>query len=253
MMKYYQEFAKKMVLTFGDVESIVGNRNTAARIVADYEDKGILIRIKKNLYAVASLENGGFIPNEYQIGCYLKPNAFISHHSAFVFRGFYNQVYSTVDVSSPTRFGNVFFAGKEYRHHYSSVLEQVETVGNAIRVTTMERTIVDSIKDMKKTMELEELIRCIEMVPWAKEDRLVHLLSLYENRLLWKKVGFLLKNCSIKFELTDSFFETCRQNGGNSLGYFSSEEKTSQRYDKEWGLYVPSLKKDQEGSPNVLI
>jgi predicted transcriptional regulator of viral defense system len=252
-MKYYQEFAQKMILSFGDVETIVGNRYTAARIVADYAEKGLLIKIRKNLYAAASLENGGFIPNENQIGCALKPNAFISHHSAFVFYGYYNQVYSTVDVSAPTRFENIVFGGKEYRHHHSTWLEQVETVGNALRVTTMERTIVDSIKDMKKAMELEELIRCVEMVPWIKEKVLINVLSAYDNHLLWKKVGFLLKNCIIKFELTDSFFEACRRNGGNSLGYFFSDEKTSQHYDKEWGLYVPSIKNDQEVSPDVLI
>jgi len=252
-MKYYQEFAQKMILTFGDVETIVGNRYTAARIIADYEEKGFLIRIKKNLYAVASMENGGFIPNEFRIGCALKSDAFISHHSAFVFYGYYNQVYSTVDVSSPTRFENLVFGGKEYRHHSSALLQQVETVGYAIRVTTIERTIVDSIKDMKKTMELEELIRCVEMVPWIKEKGLLETLSAYDNHLLWKKVGYLLSNCKIKFELTDSFFEACRNYGGKSLGYFYSDAKTSQHYDKEWGIYVPSIKIDQEVSPDVLI
>ena len=252
-MKYYREFAQKMILTFGDVVNIVGNRHTAARIVADYEEKGLLKKIKKNLYAVASLENGGLIPNENQIGSALKPDAFISHHSAFVFFGYYNQVYSTVDVSSPIRFEDFVFEGKEYRHHYSSWLEQVETVGNSIRVTTMERTIVDSIKDLKKTMELEELIRCVEMVPWIKENGLMIALIAYNNHLLWKKVGFLLQKCELKSELTDSFFEACRRNGGNSLGYFTSDDKTSQQYDKEWGLYVPPIKNDQEVHPEVLV
>lgn len=252
-MKYYQEFAQKMILTFSDVVAIVGNRYTAARIVADYQEKGFLIKIKKNLYAVASLENGGFIPNENQIGCALKPNAFISHHSAFVFHGYYNQVYSTIDVSSLTRFENLVFGGKEYRYHHSTWFEQVETVGNALRVTTIERTIVDSIKDMKKTMELEELIRCVEMVPWIKETNLINVLTAYDNHLLWKKVGFILKKCKTKFELTDSFFEACRNHGGNSLGYFCSDVKTSQHYDKEWGLYVPTIMSDQEVSPDVLI
>jgi len=252
-MKYYKEFAQKMILTFDDVIVIVGNRHTAARIVADYASKGLLIKVKRDLYVVASMENGGVIPNENQIGCALKPNAFISHHSALVLYGYYNQVYSTIDVSSPTRFDPIFFEGKEYRHHHSSWLEQVETMGNSVRVTTIERTMIDSIKDLKKTMDFEELIRCLELVPWANEQALLKVLSHYDNQLLWKKAGYVLGHCKIRFTLSESFYTTCRSKGKTSVGYFCSDSKTTQRYDKEWGLFVPKMQSHLEGFPDVLL
>ena len=248
-MKYYSDFAQKKILSFSDVETIVGNSNTAARIVSDYEDKGLLQKIKKNLYAVVSLENGGLVPDEFEIGCALKPDAFISHHSAFRFHGFYNQVYSTIDVSSPTRFDTLLFGGKEYRHHHSSWLGEIETVGNGKRVSTVERTIVDSIKDLRKTMDLEELLRCVEMVPRIKDKALIDCMTAYKNRLLWKKVGYFLQNCRLRYELPVSFFEYCRKNGGNVVGYFSSEDSSSQQYDKEWKMYVPLLKNDEYEVP----
>jgi len=47
-----------------------------------------------------------------------------------------------------------------------------------IRVTTLERTIVDSIEDFEKVGGLEELLNCIEMVNYLDENEVIKCLEL---------------------------------------------------------------------------
>ncbi len=51
----------------------------------------------------------------------------------------------------------------------SSFLDGVETHGR-IRVTDLERTIIDTIKDFTKVGGLEELLACLSLVTYIKED-----------------------------------------------------------------------------------
>ena len=56
----------------------------------------------------------------------------------------------------------------------------------------MERTIVDSIKDMDKISGIEEVVQNVESMHRIQEKRLIKYLELYQNQFLYQKMGYLL-------------------------------------------------------------
>lgn len=123
-----------------------------------------------------------------------------------------------------------------------------------VRVTDLERTIVDSIKDFSKIGGLEELLHCLSMVTYADENRLITYLETYKNQFLWQKAGYML-SCFHGMKLSQHFFDVCKSNCKKSVRYLYEELKYENPvFAKEWGLYVPKdIMKllDEGGEPLV--
>ncbi len=64
---------------------------------------------------------------------------------------------------------------------------------DGIRVTDIERTVLDSINDFEKIAGLEELLRCLEMIPFVDEEKLLWYLELYDKQFLYQWAGCLRK------------------------------------------------------------
>lgn len=83
-----------------------------------------------------------------------------------------------------------------------------------IRVTTKERTVVDSIKDMDKIAGIEEVIADIEAVTYLQEKRLLQYLQAYHNQFLYQKTGYLLLAYQNKLGLSDDFLNFAGEKSG---------------------------------------
>ena len=59
--------------------------------------------MRRNLYAVISMETGQAIPNRYQIASRVTDDACVSHHSAFEYYGYANQVFYDVYFTTEKR------------------------------------------------------------------------------------------------------------------------------------------------------
>ena len=131
--------------------------------------------------------------------------------------------------------------------------EGIKKVGK-VRVTDIERTIVDSIKDFSKIGGLEELLRCLAMVTYATEDKLIKYLKIYDNQFLWQKTGYIL-SCYPNMKLSEQFFETCKTNSQKSVRYLYEELKYENPvFSNEWGLYIPNdiMKLLDEGGESLV-
>lgn len=237
-MKYYLPMAQKQIFHLHNVVEMVGNRHTAKRILTEYIEKGFLQRVKPNLFVAIGSETNDVIANKYQIASHINDSSFVSHHSAFEYYGFYNQIYHSVNVSSLKSFQPFSFAQNEYICNATKFVDYVMTDANGIRVTTIERTIVDSIKDVRKVSDYEELNTCLSMVSYVDESKLIAILKQYDQAILWKKVGYMLENHKDIFYISPELLYLCRMNGKNSIGYFDSRQKANQVYNAKWQLYV---------------
>ena len=74
-------------------------------------------------------------------------------------------------MQDSSKFNDFEFDGKQYKRIVSKTNEGVKTIGK-VRVTDIERTVVDSIKDFSKIGGLEELLRCLAMVTYVSEEKL---------------------------------------------------------------------------------
>ncbi len=238
-MEQYIKLLKMGCFTHGDVVKITGSVRTADNILQAHKKKGLIASVRRNLYVAISLETEQPVCTPFEIASFISSDSYISHHSAFEYHGMANQVFSEIYVSSGTRFNDFEFDGKRYARIESKTEEGVKTVGK-IRVTDVERTIVDSIKDFNKIGGLEELLRCLSMVTFASEEKLKKYLSIYDNCFLWQKTGYIL-SCFPNMKLSNEFFATCKNGIGKSIRYLYDELKYENPvFLSEWGLYVPN-------------
>lgn len=151
----------------------------------NYLKKGYIKRVK-NLYVAISFETNGVIPSKYEIASKITKSSYVSLHSAFEYYGYNNQVYNDVITASIERFYDFTFEYNYYRYKNISNDKYVDTI-NGVRVSTLPKTIVDCIDDIKSYDDMEEVINNLSMLP------VIDGLKIIEYLLFVNKRFFLIK------------------------------------------------------------
>lgn len=239
-MNLYFELLKKPVFKIEDVNLYYDNTDSARSTVKRLIRYGMAVKIRNNMYTCISGETGQPVANRFQIASNITPISYISHHTAMEYYGITDQVYYDVYVSSKTGFRDFEFDGYTYRYISSKNSEGIDkpAYNGGIAVTNLERTVVDSVKDMDKIAGIEEVVQDIESIHLVQEKRLLKYLELYQNQFLYQKMGFLLLGNKGKLGLSDHFFDTCKSHIGKSKRYLTKDIETG-RYVDEWKLVVP--------------
>lgn len=252
-MEHYISLLKMGTFSREDVVGITGNIRTADSVLYSYKKKGWIASVRRNLYVAINLETGQPVCSPYQIAAHIAPGAYVSHHSAFEVHGMANQVFSNLYVSSKTSFRPFEFDGKRFERVMSVTEEGIKEIGK-IRVTDLERTVVDSIKDFSKIGGLEELLRCLMMITYADADKLIKYLSIYDTCFLWQKAGYILSRFP-NMKIPSSFFDACKSKSRKNVRYLYDELKFEDPvFDREWRLYVQSdmMKMLDEGGHDLV-
>ncbi|MBR6152038.1 MAG: transcriptional regulator [Lachnospiraceae bacterium] len=242
-MDLYRKLAALRCFTHGDMVRLVGSESAAIWYIKSYLDKGYIERVRRDLYVVISLETEQSIPNRFQIASRISDDSFVSHHSAFEFYGYANQVYYDIYFSTEKKVRPFDYDGL----HYQPVLwrgnDSVTETNNGVRVTSLERTVIDSIADFTKIGGLEELLRCLALIPSLDETRLLKVLDVYGRGQLYQKAGFILETYKDTLSLSESFFSECVKRSSSSKTYlFDKQDDFS--FHRKWLLYAPNdLKK----------
>jgi len=240
-MKLYLEMMKKPVFSLEDVAAVYNNIDTGKNYVSLLQKSGHIDRIRKNMYTCISPETGLPIANKFQIASAISKTSFVSHHTALEYYGVTDQVYYEVYVASETRFKGFEYDGYTYRCIVTNLLEGIiePTLSKGIKVSDLERTVIDSIKDFEKISGIEEVLAAIELLPQLNEPSLLMYLEDYSNQFLYQKTGFILSQYKIQFGLSDGFFEKCRNMSGKSKRYFTKDAGCTV-WNADWKMMVPT-------------
>ena len=239
-MKYYERILDLGCFTHDDIEAMTGNRETAHSVIEAYKKKRLIECVRRDLFVAISLETKQPVPDRYAIASRAAPSAYVSYHSAFEYHGVANQVHYEVCVTSQSRFRTFEHDGLIYRRMPSPFEDGVDTKADGVRVTNLERTVIDGINDFDKTGGVEELLRCIEMIPYLDSVKLINYLQCYDKVFLYQKVGYILEHFKDSLKLTDDFFEVCLSKVPISKRYLYMDiQRESHVLNKNWALYVP--------------
>jgi predicted transcriptional regulator of viral defense system len=115
----------------------------------------------------------------------------------------------------------------------------VTETGTGVRVTSLERTVIDCIADLSLAGGLEEFLRCLALIPSLNEASLLEALSIYHRRQLYQKAGYILESFRSDLMLPDEFFTVCEQKSSASKTYLTDERK-GYVLNERWKLYAPS-------------
>ncbi|MBU5424887.1 transcriptional regulator [Tissierella pigra] len=240
-MNLYIQLAKYPTFTIEEVKEFTLNVKTAYFLLDGLIKKGLVKKVKNNIYSVVNPATGQIYANRYQIACAITDTAYISHHSAFEYYGLANQVFYEVYVSSEVRFTNFEYGGITYKYVASRMDEGIEEVRNTrgIRITSLERTLIDSINDFNKIGGFEELLNCIEGIHYLDEEKLKKYLDIYNKQVLYQRTGYILKYFQNRLNLSVNFIEYCKSRIGKSMRYLINDSKEENLFDKEWNLMIP--------------
>ena len=239
-MKYYEKFVDLGCFSHDDIEAMTGNRESAHSIIEFYKKKKLIESIRRDLYVAISLETKQPVASRFVIASSITSDAYVSYHSAFEYHGLANQVYYEVYVSTTNRFREFEHDGIIYRYFTSPFEDGVVSNNDGVRVTDLERTVIDGINDSDKIGGLEELLRCIEIIPFLDSDKLIIYLQKYDKEILYQKVGYILEHYKNELKLTDAFFKLCEKKVPKTNRFLYANIKNETRIlSKKWSLYVP--------------
>lgn len=241
-MKYLDKLIKLGCFSRQDAVAIVGTEKAAHSLLHDYVNAGYIERIRRDLYATISFETKQPVSNRFLIATRIADDAYVSYHSAFEYFGYANQVFHEVYVTTTSRFRNFNYDGITYTRVSPRIDPGVITTNTGIRVTDIERTVIDSICSFEKIGGLEELLRCLMLVPALKPEKLIKYLDDYGQANLYQRSGFLLAEFSEQLGLAKPFFDHCKSKIPKAKKYLYSEKDALSKHfvlHEDWMIFAP--------------
>lgn len=236
-MKYYSELALLGAFNYEKARKVIKTNNPMKTLIS-YINHGYVNKIKHNLYTCVDLATKIDLTNKFENASKITENSFVVGHSAFEFYGFYNQIFYNCQVGSIKKFNEFKYDNVQYQCYALKSDIQVDLI-KGVRVTTIERTIVDSINYLDEMMDLEELLKCIDVVPMVNEEKIKEMLLFYDKDLLYKKVGYILSYFKYDLNISDSFFDFCLSHmNPKNRGKIVKDSNYKLEYISKWKIYA---------------
>ena len=236
--KYYERMRELGCFTLQDVTEMVGERSAVAYLVNDYQRRGYIDRIHRNLYTVMDTEREEPALDRYQIGSRLFPDAYIALRSAFEAWGYASRTGNEVFVATGTRFTDFRYNGVFYRRVHPKTGADKSWVGGSL-VASLEQTVVDSLHSFQGEAGLEDVVECIVRLPGLDADKLLDSLERYGNGYLYQKCGYVLEQLQEYVGLPERFYRECREHCASTVRYMV-KGADGLVYHREWGVYAPA-------------
>lgn len=233
---------KLEVFNLGDAQKVVGSIENAKVILNSYVKKGLVRRARRNLYCAVNLENRAASADRYLVASKINDNAYLTCHSAFEVHGLSHQVSSIVYVASGRKISDFEFEGVLYKYVGKGIKEGIINyrLNNKIRLTDLERTVVDSLDRLDYCGGVHELDEILKICRVLDEAKLAKYLEIYDKQILYKKAGYFLERYQQSLGITDDFLSQIEKRTGNTKSYLDEEAKDGNgMLIKRWGLIVP--------------
>ena len=119
-------------------------------------------------------------------------------------------------------------------------VEQSNRAGGVVRVTNLERTLVDVLDRPEISGSWEEIWRSLESVEFFDLDQVVEYVLLLENSTTAAKVGFFLEQHRETLMVQDVHLKALQKLRPRQPHYFDRARRKDGRLVKRWNLVVPS-------------
>ncbi len=240
MHQYIKKLHSLKLFGLDDVATLTGAKRSAQELLRNYSQKGLIVQIRRNLYSVTDLATKATVANKFEIGSSISASSYISYHSALEYHGIAHQQFFTLYVSSESRFNNFDFENIHYSYCKSNLPEGIEvpSMNSRVKVTNLERTVIDCFDRIDRAGGLEELIHALAMLNYLNENKLLDYLEIYDKAFLYKKAGFVLSVFRNELKLTTDFINLCHRKGSAHVNYLTDAHE-SDRFYKEWNIYAP--------------
>ena len=256
-MKLNKFFSKHPVFTVAELIDFLkkngsGNRLTRTALLAHHQKQGHILSIRRGVYAVVP---AGSVPQTYPVDPYLAASkmaetAVLAYHTALEFYGKAYSVYGkfiflTDRLYLSKKFRSYQFCGvpfpkalRDKKQKFFGV-NTAERSGISLKVTGMERTLVDVLDRPKLSGAWEEIWRSLEMVEFFDLDKVVKYTLLLGNATTTAKVGFFLEQHQKALMVTGRHLKLLRKHRPKHPHYMVRRSRKEGRFLSDWNLVVP--------------
>jgi len=241
-----EEFGK--FLTQRDSQNV----RTRDSLLTHYVDTGRLVRIRRGLYAAVPFGQSPETvqPDPFLLTARMTTDAVLAYHTALEFHGraysaFHEFIYLTRMATRPAEFRENTFRGAAFP---KSLLQKgqeclgVETAdrsGLEVRVTSLERTLVDVLDRPAISGGWEEIWRSLESVEYFDLEQVIEYALLLNNATTVAKVGFYLEQHAEQLMVEESSLSRLRAHAPKMAHYLDRSTREPARLAETWNLIVP--------------
>jgi predicted transcriptional regulator of viral defense system len=249
-------FSKNLVFTHEEFAAFFDSKEsrslrTKEALLGYYTRKGRLLHVKRGLYAVVP---SGADPKSYPVDPFLvaakmTSDAVLAYHTALEFFGKAHSVHESfyyLTNTSPrplafrgNRFQGVRFPKKLGDEKRLFGVNADERNGVNVRVTSLERTMVDILDRPDLSGGWEEIWRSLESVEFFNLDQVVEYALLLKNGTTAAKVGFFLEQHRQTLMVNDSHLDSLRSLRPRKPHYIMRTSRKPGRLVSNWNLVVP--------------
>ncbi len=212
-----------------------------------------IFRLRRRLYHVlppgSTQDNYPIDP--YLVAGLLADDAALAYHTAL---GFFGKVYSHRQdfVYLTSRHARPFaLRGQQFKPRlFPKALSRQgkelfgvdthERLGVSLRVTSLERTLVDVLDEPSLSGGWEEVWRSLELIEFFDLDKVIEYASLLGNATTVAKVGLFLEKHRDSLSVTDSHLEALRKLRPKEAHYVLRGDRSAGRFVANWNLIVPT-------------
>ncbi len=231
-----------------------GPRSTKTReaLLAYHVNAGHLLRIRRGLYAVVpeGISPEGHQVDPYLLGAHMTDDAVLAYHSALQFHGKAYSVHRRFPYLSrhyrrPFRFRGQEFNAAAFPKALQSDqaelfgVENHKHAGGQVRVTNLERTMVDVLVRPDLSGGWEEVWRSLESVEYFNLDRVTDYVLMLRSATAVAKVGFFLEQHREALMVDEARLRVLRKHVPKQPCYLDRGRRRSGRLVSSWRLVVP--------------
>lgn len=228
------------------------SRRTRDTLLAYYTRTGRLLHVRRGLYVPVP---PGTVParspvDPYLVAAKLADDAILGYHTALEFHGKAHSVlehffYLTGRRSRPLRFRGHRFRAVPFpkalrrKQRETFGVKTAERRGVDVRVTSLERTLVDLLDRPDLGAGWEEIWRSLESVEFFDLDQVVEYALILDNATTAAKVGFYLERHREALMVNDRHLELLKERRPKEPHYLVRSGRKPGRLLSEWNLVVP--------------
>jgi len=225
--------------------------STAKNLLAKHIAAGRIVRVRRGLYATVArgVDSRQSPVDPFLVASRLADDAVVAYHAALQFFGKTYSVWRRFDYLTNDRRRPFAFRGDEYLPVQTPAplrglpdkgggVEETTHAGERLRVTSLERSMVDVLHSPQRCGGWEEVWRSLEMVEFFDLDAVVEYALRLRSALTVARVGYFLEQHRDELLIDDDQLAELRRLAPRQPRYLDSTH-TSGRLVRGWNLVVP--------------
>ena len=187
-------------------------------------------------------------PDFIALASRMAPDAAVAYHTALEAHGFAQSLFERLTFITWTKTKPLVFQGRRFvpvrpraglleADRGEPWIEQLERTGLEVRITSVERTIVDALDRLDLAGGLEEVWRSLQSVPALDLESLERYVAALGSSLVTAKIGFFLDSRREELAVPRGLLERLRKGIPKTPVYMDRRRRG--RVLANWSLVVP--------------